>query len=67
MQKYIEINWLQDINIIQCTAYNYPYISAPNSLINSCHLLLEYISFIKNLLLQNNKLSVSIVKNYIRY
>ena len=20
MQKYIEINWLQDINIIQCTA-----------------------------------------------
>ena len=75
LQKAIEINWLQDINIIKCTA-QFPYISATNSLMNTCHMLLlsffhniiiqkiisELTSIIKNLLLQNNKISVSIVK-----
>ena len=72
----IEINWLQDIdiNIIQCNALS-PYISDKDCLMNNCHLLLylyyylkiisDDASFITNLLLQNNIISVSIVKNYI--
>ena len=72
-EKYIEINWLQDINIIQLTVY-VPYISATNGVMNNCHLLLfiflqNYYTknyfimfFYQNMLLLNNNKSVSNVK-----
>ena len=71
MQKYIEINWLQDVDIIQSDAFS-PYIFNRNdvaniSLVHIFILLIKKIFqkillFIKNLKLQNNKISVSIAK-----
>ena len=72
MQKYIEINWLQDVDIIQCNALS-SYISNTNDVMKSLSLVPIFISllykiisentsFIKNLKLQNDKISVSIVK-----
>ena len=76
MQKYIEINCLQDI--IQFNVQpNYPYVSGTKDAMINCHLQLysyHYIkiisakpSFIENLLLQNDNISVSIIKKYIIY
>ena len=42
MQKYIEINWLQDINIIQCTG-QFSYIYDEKGLMNNYHLLLSFL------------------------
>ena len=42
MQKYIEIKWLKDVNIIQCTALP-PYISATNDLMNNCQFIVIFI------------------------
>ena len=71
IKKNHEIKWLQDVNIIQCTDLS-PYISGTDGVMGTCYLYLylyyhiiisELTSFIKNLLLQNNEISVSIVKN----
>ena len=35
-EKYVEINWLQDVDKIQCTGYS-PYISNIKILTNNCH------------------------------
>ena len=56
MQKYIEINWLQDVDIIHCNALS-PYIYDTNDLTNNCDLYQYlYHYFIKNLKMQNNKI-----------
>ena len=56
MKKYIEIDWLQNVNTIQRNEL-FPYISN----------ISENAYFIKNLKLQNNRISVSIIKNCISY
>ena len=60
MQKYIEINWLHDVDIIQCNALS-PYISDTIAISIPIFILYKkylrkYFIFIKNVLFQNNTL-----------